>query len=47
MSEALSFDLRVRVLAAVAAAQFGVSAASISRWRQRSRSQGDLFRYPC
>ena len=49
MSKALSFDLRVRVLAVVAAgashrvaeARFGVSAASVSRWRQRSRSQGD------
>ncbi len=47
MSKALSFDLRVRVLAAVAAgashrvaaARFGVSAASVSRWRPRS--QGD------
>ena len=49
MSKALSFDLRVRVLAVVAAgashrvaaARFGVSAASVSRWRQRSRSRGD------
>ena len=41
MSKALSFDLRVRVLAVVAAARFGVSAASVSRRRQRSRSQGD------
>ena len=49
MSKALSFDLRVRVLAVVAtgashrvaAARFGVSAASVSRWRRRSRSLGD------
>ncbi|MDE4579872.1 IS630-like element ISRm10 family transposase [Sinorhizobium meliloti] len=42
-------DLRVRVLAAVgqglshraAAERFGVSAASISRWRSREREQGD------
>jgi transposase len=41
MSRALSLDLRIRVLAAVvegrshraAAARFGVSAASVSRWR--------------
>lgn len=49
MSKALSVDLRVRVLAAVesgashrqAAERFGVSAASISRWRNRSREVGD------
>lgn len=49
MSKALSVDLRVRVLAAVAqglshrqaAERFGVSAASVSRWRQRQRDQGD------
>jgi transposase len=49
MSQALSLDLRVRVLAAVAAgmshraagARFGVSAASVSRWRARQREQGD------
>ncbi len=49
MSKALSMDLRVRVLAAVgpglshraAAERFGVSAASISRWRSRAREQGD------
>ncbi|NRQ19001.1 hypothetical protein BHMPCIPO_06268 [Ensifer sesbaniae] len=49
MSKALSMDLRVRVLAAVgqglshraAAERFGVSAASISRWRSREREQGD------
>lgn len=49
MSRALSVDLRVRVLGAVAAGathrdaadRFGVSAASVSRWRQRERDQGD------
>lgn len=49
MSKALSLDLRVRVLAAVhagathreAAQRFGVSAASVSRWRVRERQQGD------
>src|SRR5262249_14411743 len=49
MSKALSLDLRVRVLAAVAQGQthrqagerLGVSAASVSRWRQRERDQGD------
>ena len=49
MSKALSVDLRVRVLAAVAAGashsaaaeRFGVSAASVSRWRKREREQGD------
>ena len=49
MSKALSFDLRVRVRAAVtagashraAAARFGMSAASVSRWRRRASSQGD------
>jgi transposase len=49
MSKALSVDLRVRVLAAVAAGathrqaaeRFGVSAASVSRWRAREREQGD------
>jgi transposase len=49
MSKALSVDLRVRVLAAVsegvthrqAAARFGVSAASVSRWRELTRIQGD------
>ena len=48
MSKALSLDLRVRVLAAVqagathreAADRFGVSAASVSRWRTRERNQG-------
>ena len=49
MSKALSLDLRVRVLRAVAegashraaAARFGVSAASVSRWRALERMQGD------
>ena len=49
MSKALSVDLRVRVLGAVAAGathreaaeRFGVSAASVSRWRKREREQGD------
>jgi transposase len=49
MSMALSVDLRVRVLAAVAdglshrqaGERFGVSAASVSRWRKREREQGD------
>jgi transposase len=49
MSKALSLDLRVRALAAVAGGmthraageRFGVSAASISRWRAREREQGD------
>ena len=50
MSKALSVDLRTRVLAAVAAgathreaaARFGVSAASVSRWRQLERETGDV-----
>lgn len=51
MSRALSVDLRVRVrvLGAVAAGathreaadRFGVSAASVSRWRKRERNEGD------
>ncbi len=49
MSRALSLDLRERVLAAVAAGashrqvgeRFGVSAASVSRWRALARKQGD------
>ena len=49
MSKALSLDLRTRVLAAVAegashrevAARFGVSAASVSRWRALVRTKGD------
>ena len=48
MSKALSLDLRVRVQAAVAGGlshraaggRFGVSAASVSRWRTREREQG-------
>src|SRR6516225_2371067 len=51
MSKALSLDLRVRVLASVhagathreAAERFGVSAASVSRWRTREREQGDAW----
>src|SRR5579875_3843009 len=50
MAKALSTDLRIRVLAAVAqgathrqvAERFGVSAASVSRWRALSREQGDV-----
>lgn len=50
MSRALSVDLRKRVLAAVAAGashreaadRFGVSAASVSRWRALEREQGDV-----
>ncbi len=49
MSIPLSLDLRVRVLAAVASGmshrqageRFGVSAASVSRWRALAREQGD------
>jgi transposase len=49
MSRALSVDLRVRVLAAVAGGlthrqageRFGVGAASVSRWRTLEREQGD------
>jgi transposase len=49
MSKPLSLNLRNRVLAAVAVAashreavdRFGVSAASVSRWRNRERQQGD------
>ncbi len=49
MSKALSVDLRERVLAAVGAGathreasdRFGVSAASVSRWRTLEREQGD------
>lgn len=49
MSTPLSLDLRVRVLAAVAAGlshrqaaeRFEVSPASVSRWRARQREQGD------
>jgi transposase len=49
MSKPLSLDLRTRVLSAVKAGashreagkRFGVSAASVSRWRNRERLQGD------
>lgn len=49
MSKALSLDLRLRVLEAVAegashreaAERFGVGAASVSRWRALARAQGD------
>ena len=49
MSKALSLDLRLRVLAAVeagashrqAAERFGVSAASVSRWRTLAREKGE------
>jgi transposase len=48
MPRALSFDLRVRVLAGVAQGlshrqageRFGVSAASVSRWRALGRRSG-------
>ena len=48
MSTPLSLDLRVRVLAAVASGlshaqageRFGVSSASVSRWRALERDQG-------
>ena len=50
MSKALSVDLRERVLCAVsegathreAASRFGVSAASVSRWRQLHQRRGDV-----
>src|SRR5689334_1997066 len=50
MSKALSVDLRIRVLAAVdggashreAAERFGVSAASVSRWRNLQIRQGNV-----
>ncbi|MBK5956670.1 hypothetical protein CCR97_00255 [Rhodoplanes elegans] len=49
MSRALSLDLRTRVLKSVAdgmshrqaCERFGVSAASVSRWRRRTEVQGD------
>ena len=49
MPRALSFDLRIRVLAAVARGlshrqageRFGVSAASVSRWRALERERGE------
>jgi transposase len=54
MPTALSFDLRIRVLAAVAqglshraaGARFGVSAASVSRWRRLEREQGEARARP-
>jgi transposase len=54
MATSLSLDLRVRVLAAVAQGlchravgeRFGVSAASVSRWRAREREQGDARARP-
>ena len=50
MAKALSVDLRTRVLRAVeqgathreVAARFGVSAASVSRWRALLNAQGDV-----
>jgi transposase len=50
MSKALSVDLRERAVAAVRAGathrevaeRFGVSAASVSRWRALEREQGDV-----
>jgi len=49
MADPLSLDLRERVLSAIAegssgrqaALRFGVSAASVSRWRALERDQGD------
>lgn len=49
MSKALSLDLRVRVVAAVEAGashreageRFGLSAASVSRWRRLARERGE------
>lgn len=54
MTAALSLDLRVRVLAAVASGlshrqageRFGVSAASVSRWRARVREAGEARAKP-
>jgi transposase len=54
MSTPLSLDLRVRVLAAVASGlshrqvseRFGVSAASVSRWRALEREQGNAQSKP-
>lgn len=54
MSFALSEDLRIRVVEFVesgashrqAAARFGVSAASVSRWRALKRRQGNLDHGP-
>lgn len=54
MSKALSVDLRIRVLAAVgcgashreAAERFGVSAASVSRWRNLQIRNGNVHPGP-
>ena len=54
MPRALSLDLRVRVLAAVAQGlshrqageRFGVSAASVSRWRALARERGEARARP-
>ena len=54
MAKSLSFDLRSRVLAAIAgglscrqaAARFGVSASSAIRWRARERLTGDVSPAP-
>jgi len=54
MPAALSADLRARVVAAAAAGashrevgkRFGVSAASVSRWRALERDQGDVRARP-
>jgi len=54
MPRALSLDLRVRVLAAVARGlshrqageRFGVSAASVSRWRALDRERGEARARP-
>lgn len=54
MTTPLSLDLRVRVVAAVASGlshraageRFGVSAASVSRWRALEREQGDARAKP-
>ena len=54
MAEALSMDLRKRVLAAIAEGvsgrsagrRFGVSAPSVSRWRALERTQGDAAPKP-
>ena len=54
MPTPLSMDLRIRVLAAVAQGlndsqvgeRFGVSAASVSRWRALEREQGEARARP-
>jgi transposase len=54
MSKAFSADLRTRVLVAVAegathreaAVWFGISAASVSRWRALQRERGDVLPGP-